>query len=94
MADNQASENLKINLTELQSLGNSWGSAPLQKAYQELSVSTDDANSGNIQGNRIFYANDYAVSVSSVHINGPLTMPRYNVAMAMYLICACTPSAP
>ena len=61
MADNQATENLKINLTQLQSLGDSWGSAPLQQAFQELNAATDDANSGNIQGNRIFYANDYAV---------------------------------
>ncbi|KZV71320.1 polysaccharide lyase family 8 protein [Peniophora sp. CONT] len=61
VADNQATENLKINLTDLQSLGNAWGSAPLQQAYQDLSVDTDDANSGNLRGNRIFYANDYAV---------------------------------
>ncbi|VDB99673.1 unnamed protein product [Peniophora sp. CBMAI 1063] len=61
VADNQATENLKINLTQLQSLGNSWGSAPLLKAFQELNAASDDANSGNIQGNRIFYANDYAV---------------------------------
>lgn len=62
VADNQATSNLKIDLTQLQNLANSWGSSALQQAYQELSLDTDDANSGSLQGNRVFYANDYAVS--------------------------------
>ncbi|KAF8898702.1 polysaccharide lyase family 8 protein [Infundibulicybe gibba] len=61
VADNQATANLKMNLTQLQILGNQWGSADISQAFQALSSNSTDANVGSLQGNRMFYANDYMV---------------------------------
>ncbi|KAI0639371.1 polysaccharide lyase family 8 protein [Trametes polyzona] len=59
--DNHASANIKTNLTELQVLGQLWGSDKISNAFNNLSLNTSTANSGNLVGNRVFYANDYAV---------------------------------
>ncbi|THH15976.1 hypothetical protein EW146_g4583 [Bondarzewia mesenterica] len=61
VADDQATENLKTNLTQLQVLGQEWGSATLTQAFDSLSLSTTDANAGALKGNRMFFANDYMV---------------------------------
>ncbi|KAI0825161.1 polysaccharide lyase family 8 protein [Trametes gibbosa] len=59
--DNHASASIKTNLTQLQVLGQEWGSDVIQDAFNNLSLNTTTANSGNLVGNRVFFANDYAV---------------------------------
>ncbi|KAI1797852.1 polysaccharide lyase family 8 protein [Ganoderma leucocontextum] len=61
VADNHASSGIKTNLTQVQTLGGLWNSSTLQNVYDNLSMNTTSANSGNLTGNRMFYANDYAV---------------------------------
>ncbi|KAI0067696.1 polysaccharide lyase family 8 protein [Artomyces pyxidatus] len=61
VADDQATENLKTNLTQLQVLGQEWNSATLTNAFSLLSLNTSDANSGALDGNMMFYTNDYMV---------------------------------
>ncbi|KAI0662797.1 polysaccharide lyase family 8 protein [Cubamyces menziesii] len=61
VADNHADESIKTNLTQLQVLGQEWGSDVILNAFNNLSLNTTTANSGNLVGNRVFYANDYAV---------------------------------
>ncbi|KAF8078588.1 polysaccharide lyase family 8 protein [Lyophyllum atratum] len=58
---NQATANLKMNLTQIQILGQQWGSSVITQVYNNLILSTTDANSGGLNGNRMFYANDYLV---------------------------------
>lgn len=58
-----ASSGVKTNLTQVQNLGNLWNSSALQSVYANLTMNTTSANSGNLTGNRVFYSNDYAVSV-------------------------------
>ncbi|KAJ7597074.1 polysaccharide lyase family 8 protein [Mycena floridula] len=60
VADNQATANLKINLTQISVLGQEWGSADILQVYQVLSSTSSSVNLG-ITGNRMFYANDYMV---------------------------------
>ncbi|KAH8120362.1 polysaccharide lyase family 8 protein [Phellopilus nigrolimitatus] len=61
VADNQATASIKINITELQVLGEEWDSDTLTDAYNSLSKNTTNANAGSLNGNRIFYDNDYMV---------------------------------
>lgn len=58
---NQATANLKMNLTQIQVLGQQWGSSAISQVYSNLVLATTDANSGGLNGNRMFYANDYMV---------------------------------
>ncbi|KAI0361658.1 polysaccharide lyase family 8 protein [Trametes cingulata] len=59
--DNHSSASIKTNLTQLQVLGQEWGSDVILNVFNNLSLNTTTANSGNLVGNRVFYANDYAV---------------------------------
>ncbi|KAA1468236.1 polysaccharide lyase family 8 protein [Dentipellis sp. KUC8613] len=68
VADNQATENTKTNLTQLQVLGQEWNSAPLTQAFNDLSLATTTANAGALLGNRMFYANDYMVQRGSNYV--------------------------
>ncbi|KAI0757019.1 polysaccharide lyase family 8 protein [Daedaleopsis nitida] len=61
VADNHADADINTNLTQLQVIGQSFNSDVISNAFTSLSLNTTTANSGNIVGNRIFYANDYAV---------------------------------
>ncbi|KAI0322716.1 polysaccharide lyase family 8 protein [Amylostereum chailletii] len=61
VADNQATENLKTNLTQLQVLAAEWDSPELMQVFNDLSINTTDANAGSLMGNRMFFANDYMV---------------------------------
>ncbi|KAI0365219.1 polysaccharide lyase family 8 protein [Pilatotrama ljubarskyi] len=61
VVDDHASASIKTNLTQLQVLGQEWGSDIILNVFNNLSVNTTTANSGNLVGNRVFYANDYAV---------------------------------
>ncbi|OJT12944.1 Chondroitinase-AC [Trametes pubescens] len=59
--DKHASSSINTNLTQLQVLGQEWGSDVLTDVFNNLSLNTTTANSGNLVGNRVFFANDYAV---------------------------------
>ncbi|KAF8898701.1 polysaccharide lyase family 8 protein [Infundibulicybe gibba] len=59
--DNQATGSIKINLTEVQVLGQEWGSNSLTTFAESLSNNTSNANAGHLVGNRMFYDNDYMV---------------------------------
>jgi hypothetical protein len=59
--DNQATQNLKTNLTQIQVLSDLWGSEVLADVFDTLSSPITDANNGGTVGNRMFFANDYMV---------------------------------
>ncbi|KAF8168065.1 polysaccharide lyase family 8 protein [Crassisporium funariophilum] len=59
--DNQATGNIKLNLTEVLELGQQWSSSSLINFANSLSGTTSNANAGSLQGNRMFYASDYMV---------------------------------
>ncbi|KAH0590691.1 hypothetical protein H2248_000821 [Termitomyces sp. 'cryptogamus'] len=65
---NQASANLKINSTQIQVLAQLWNSSTISRVYNNLSQNTTDANAGALQGNRMFYANDYTVQRGSGYV--------------------------
>ncbi|KAF9489664.1 polysaccharide lyase family 8 protein [Pleurotus eryngii] len=56
-----ASSNIKIPLPEVQALGEQWENNVLKNFASSLSTKTDNANAGQLYGNRMFYANDYMV---------------------------------
>ncbi|GLB36184.1 putative polysaccharide lyase family 8, N terminal alpha-helical domain [Lyophyllum shimeji] len=58
---NQATAHLKMNLTQIQVLGQLWDSSAISQVYSNSAFATTDANSGGLSGNRMFYANDYMV---------------------------------
>ncbi|ESK88903.1 polysaccharide lyase family 8 protein [Moniliophthora roreri MCA 2997] len=59
--DDQATANIKLNLTKVNQLGGVWSSDPLKNFAQSLSKSDSKVNAGNLLGNRFFYVNDYMV---------------------------------
>ncbi|KAH8988956.1 polysaccharide lyase family 8 protein [Lactarius akahatsu] len=59
--DAQATGSLNLNLSEILQLGELWGSNTMIEVYNNLVKPTQDANSGRIIGNRMFYNNDYMV---------------------------------
>ncbi|KAH9037249.1 polysaccharide lyase family 8 protein [Lactarius pseudohatsudake] len=59
--DPQATGSLNLNLSEILQLGELWGSNIMIEVYNNLVKPTQDANSGRIVGNRMFYNNDYMV---------------------------------
>ncbi|TFK41122.1 polysaccharide lyase family 8 protein [Crucibulum laeve] len=59
--DNQATGSIKINLTEVGELGDQWSSNVLTNFADSLSEDMSNANAGKLEGNRMFYANDYMV---------------------------------
>ncbi|OBZ79298.1 Chondroitinase-AC, partial [Grifola frondosa] len=61
VADEQATGSININITEIQQLGEEWDSGNLTSVYNSLIANTTDANVGSINGNRMFYNNDYMV---------------------------------
>ncbi|KAI0274676.1 polysaccharide lyase family 8 protein [Gloeopeniophorella convolvens] len=69
VTDDQATENLKTNLTQLQVLGKQWNSSVLTDAFNLLSLNTSDANSGGLEGNIMFYTNDYMVQRGSGYVS-------------------------
>ena len=58
----RATASIDFNITELTDLGNLWGSDTLINAGNSLSEPGNDANVGDIRGNKMFYTNDYMVS--------------------------------
>ncbi|KAJ3511297.1 hypothetical protein NLJ89_g4185 [Agrocybe chaxingu] len=63
VADNQATANIKTNLTQLQTLGQLWNSGEITQVFNSLSSASasSSANVGSLNGNKMFYANDYMV---------------------------------
>ncbi|KAL0951139.1 hypothetical protein HGRIS_007874 [Hohenbuehelia grisea] len=62
VSDNQATANIKTNLTQLNVLAQEWDSPALASVFDALSSSSgSSANVGSLNGNRMFYANDYMV---------------------------------
>ncbi|KAI9445284.1 polysaccharide lyase family 8 protein [Lactarius indigo] len=61
VVDAQATGSLNLNLSEILQLGELWGSDTMIDVYNNLVEPTQDANSGRIVGNRMFYNNDYMV---------------------------------
>jgi len=52
-----------MNLTQIQELGNQWESQKIVKAATSLAQNVTTSNAGKLVGNRMFYDNDYMVSV-------------------------------
>ncbi|KAI0800172.1 chondroitin AC/alginate lyase [Fomes fomentarius] len=61
VSDQQATGSVNINISQIEELGSLWNSDSLKSVATSLASSSDDANSGQIKGNRMFYANDYMV---------------------------------
>ncbi|KAI0662798.1 galactose mutarotase-like protein [Cubamyces menziesii] len=68
VVDDQATGSIKINISQIQELGQLWDSDVLQSVYQSLAEPSNDANAGPINGNRMFYANDYMVQRGSGYV--------------------------
>ncbi|KAH9898428.1 galactose mutarotase-like protein [Cubamyces lactineus] len=68
VVDDQATGSIKINISQIQDLGQLWDSDVLQSVYQSLAEPSNDANAGTISGNRMFYANDYMVQRGSGYV--------------------------
>ncbi|CDO71536.1 Polysaccharide Lyase Family 8 protein [Trametes cinnabarina] len=68
VVDDQATGSIKINISQIQQLGQLWGSAALESVYESLAESTGDANAGKLEGNRMFDANDYMVQRGSGYV--------------------------
>ncbi|PSS37709.1 hypothetical protein PHLCEN_2v402 [Hermanssonia centrifuga] len=59
--DSQATGSININITEISQLGEEWNSPTLSSVGASLAINTTNANVGGIQGNRMFFDNDYMV---------------------------------
>ena len=66
MSTSRATGGIKINISQIEELGTLWDSDTLQSVYQSLASSSEDANAGQIHGNRMFYDNDYMVRLYSI----------------------------
>jgi hypothetical protein len=81
---------LGLNLSEVQQLGELWGSSTMIQVYNSLIEPTNDANAGKLIGNRNFYNNDYMVSRCSNSPKSSLTYfqvqrgPGYVSTLKMY----------
>ncbi|KAH7931010.1 polysaccharide lyase family 8 protein [Leucogyrophana mollusca] len=60
--DNQATGSIKINISQVQELGEQWQSSALLDFSTSLSKNTTDANAGELRGNRMFFDSDYMVT--------------------------------
>ena len=56
-----------MNISQIQQLGDLWGSGTMESVAESFAVNSSTANAGDINGNRMFYANDYMVSYSRIH---------------------------
>ncbi|THH34186.1 hypothetical protein EUX98_g64 [Antrodiella citrinella] len=61
VSDAQATGSININTTQIEALGEAWNSTVLESVFSSLSKNTTNANVGSINGNRMFFANDYMV---------------------------------
>ncbi|TDL28471.1 polysaccharide lyase family 8 protein, partial [Rickenella mellea] len=61
VADGAAIASVHLNLTDIRQLGTQWGSDTLTEVAERLSRDSTTANAGSLDGNRVFYNNDYMV---------------------------------
>nr|VWO96501.1 Hyaluronate lyase (EC (Hyaluronidase) (HYase) [Ganoderma boninense] len=59
VSDGQATASLDMNISQIQQLGQLWGSEIIQSVAESFAANSSTANAGDINGNRMFYANDY-----------------------------------
>ncbi|KAJ7254073.1 polysaccharide lyase family 8 protein [Mycena haematopus] len=64
----QATGSILLNLTKIGVLGEEWGSDALVNFSTSLSGNFTTANAGNLQGNRMFYDNDYMVQRGASYV--------------------------
>ncbi|KAJ6604690.1 polysaccharide lyase family 8 protein, partial [Mycena vulgaris] len=64
----QATGSILLNLTKIDALGQEWDSTTLEGFSSALSVNTTTANAGQLEGNRMFYDNDYMVHRGSNYV--------------------------
>ncbi|KAI0752805.1 polysaccharide lyase family 8 protein [Daedaleopsis nitida] len=69
VSDQQATGSINLNISQIEELGDLWGSDALEDVSQSLSTKTKDANAGKINGNRMFYANDYMVQRGAGYVS-------------------------
>ncbi|KAI1797880.1 galactose mutarotase-like domain-containing protein [Ganoderma leucocontextum] len=68
VADDQATGSIDISASYIQQLRSEWNSQALQAIASNIAASSDNANIGDLQGNRMFYANDYMVHRGSGYV--------------------------
>ncbi|KAL9716212.1 hypothetical protein Ac2012v2_000658 [Leucoagaricus gongylophorus] len=61
VVDAQATGSINLNLTEIGQLGQLWNSGIITNFARHLSETGENANAGQLNGNRMFYDNDYMV---------------------------------
>ncbi|KAI1790344.1 polysaccharide lyase family 8 protein [Ganoderma leucocontextum] len=61
VSDGQATASLDMNVSQIQEIGGLWGSETIESVAESFAVNSSTANAGDINGNRMFYANDYMV---------------------------------
>ncbi|KAF7335470.1 Polysaccharide lyase family 8 protein [Mycena venus] len=61
VSDKNDAATLELNLTQIQALGQLWGSSDITTLYNDLNANGTTVNPGPIVGNRMFYTNDYMV---------------------------------
>ncbi|KAG8950415.1 hypothetical protein FRC04_007430 [Tulasnella sp. 424] len=59
--DNQATSSIKINMTQVLQLGQQWDDRNMTKVATSLLKNGTTVNAGKLNGNRMFYSNDYMV---------------------------------
>ena len=59
----RATAALNVNFTQVQQLGALWNDTTMQETATKLLQNGTTANAGNLVGNRMFYDNDYMVSI-------------------------------
>jgi hypothetical protein len=64
----QATGSILLNLTKIDALGEEWGSTTLEEFSSSLSKNATTANAGQLEGNRMFYDNDYLVQRGSNYV--------------------------
>jgi len=64
----QATASILLNLTKIDTLGQEWGSSPIVDFASSLSKNSTSANAGNLNGNKMFYDNDYMVQRGSNYV--------------------------
>ncbi|KAJ6524244.1 polysaccharide lyase family 8 protein [Mycena vulgaris] len=74
VSTNNVAAKLEVNLTQIQVLGQLWGSSDITDIFNDLSTSTG-VNPGSLVGNRMFYANDYMVQRGENYI---VTLKMYS----------------
>ena len=82
------------NLTAVGELGREWNSQPLINFQASLSEDSSNANAGGLQGNRMFYTNDYMVGGSEIRVFVmyfwlPLPFSRFSAGPTMFRHSRC-----